>query len=507
MSTLPRLLAQLKEKGVELYRSGDKLQYRAAVGALGAEDKAMVRSRRDGIMQYLRALEAAGRPPIPRATSIVPSFGQRLWWKWITSAPAPPPPQLIHVVKTWKNVEIASVESAIRQLLVRYRNLRSRFELRDGDLVVQLNDPATFQVEVEHLIAPEATPIDAFLEDKANSFMARNMLVSDDWLVRAKLFVAEKTGTVAAVVSTNHLLIDGPSQLLMSAELDRIMDRARNGAAPHEAAQSIDFFDYAEWERRWFNERGSDLVDYWRQWSQSIPALQIAGTRKELAWCPGYRVPYLFVLPRRINAGIREWAASLSTTRFIVYLTAFSIALSRWSGQERFGIRSAGDGRMQDEQLSSVVGCMTIADPVEINVNPSASFAANLKVLEPDYRSSWQMRLPSLHAYPPHIVDPPMDAGSLPNKFAVQINYHPPGALADQPPAAKEEFSQWPPVVRTLEALYWTHPVLAISLDIVDQNGDGAVEGYFRFNSTLLTESERAALIRKFFDVLSENLQ
>jgi len=59
MLSLPRLLADLQLKSIDLCLSGHQLQYRAPVGALDDETRAAIRLRRAEIIHFLRARNAA----------------------------------------------------------------------------------------------------------------------------------------------------------------------------------------------------------------------------------------------------------------------------------------------------------------------------------------------------------------------------------------------------------------------------------------------------------------
>ena len=70
---------------------------------------------------------------------------------------------------------------------------------------------------------------------------------------------------------------------------------------------------------------------------------------------------------------MRDLAASLKVTPFLIYLTIFSIAMARWAKMERFPIRVLGDKRVSLE-LTNTVGLMFCADAVEIHVPAACGF-------------------------------------------------------------------------------------------------------------------------------------
>jgi len=67
--------------------------------------------------------------------------------------------------------------------------------------------------------------------------------------------------------------------------------------------------------------------------------------------------------------------------------------------------------------LFQVIGFMTMHDPVEVNIKLSESFQHNLKAIESEFYSSLSLRLPTLHAFPPYVIDPKSRAIDIPNSF------------------------------------------------------------------------------------------
>ena len=424
---------------------------------------------------------------------IAPSLNQRLWWQWVTTVESPPPPQLIPVVKRFRGLAPDTVEQGLRDIVRRHDVLRAHFWVQDGELAAALNDPDAFGIEIQRADSDQG------VADKVKEFSGRAMAVSDPWLTRAMLITAAD-GEVVAVLSINHMIFDGPSFFLLDAELGKI---GQTGSA---SPPAIGFFDYAQWDRDWFAARGSDLVDYWRHWSQTIPTLHCPESGAPVIWLPGPRLPGTFLMPPQVAPLVRRMAAKLSTSPFLIYLTVFAMTIARWSGQARFGLRNVGDARLQPE-LSSVRGYMTMTDPIEVNIDEGENFGTNLKRIERDFLAALQLRLPSLHAFLPYMIEPRDCTPETANNLAVLINYHPPKPGVLPAPDAPIEEGPWPPSVKQHDALDWTHPVPAIVLDIMDQEeGPGIVSGLFRLNGALLTEGERDALIATFFEAFSEQV-
>src|ERR1700722_3067036 len=84
--TRDQLLTSLRETGVDLWREGDQLRYRAEAGTLTAELLQQLLEQKSEILKFLKQAEAPERQqpplrPVPRDRSLLLSFAQqRLWF-------------------------------------------------------------------------------------------------------------------------------------------------------------------------------------------------------------------------------------------------------------------------------------------------------------------------------------------------------------------------------------------------------------------------------------------
>jgi hypothetical protein len=498
MQTMANLFEQLREKNIDLSLAGDQIKYRAPADTNISEEIAAIRGQREEILRLLKAKKAAIRPPIVPSKVLAPSFGQRLWWRWVTDEPTASPPRIVPVIKTYHQGDLEEVLASLKGMLTRHETLRSRFRISDGDLVVELNDPETFEIEVEE-IPGETNPDGAIAAGRVNEFVSRNISVTDDWLIKAKVFVIGDKLIVA--LSVNHLIFDGASINILWSELDQV-GKSNNPFLNTPTVPKIGYFDYVAWERNWFLGSGTDLVKYWHNWSQSVPALRNKHTGRRLVCQPGNRVSYGFLFPHHINHRLRRLAASLSTTPFLIYLTALSIAVAKWSSQSNFGIRAIGRDL---PDLSSIVGYMTVADPIAVNLDLSQPFHSNLKSVDREYRLSCQLRLAgSLHTYPCYIVDPREYSHDSPSELAVLINYMPDRLPASTETEPEDSGAHWPPQLQRQKSLYWAHAIAPIDLAIREWAPTNTVTGLFRLNGTIFSDAECNDFMRVFFDEISE---
>ncbi|MCW7538520.1 condensation domain-containing protein [Aquabacterium sp. A7-Y] len=504
MLTIPRLLSNLQARGITLSLSKGELAYRAPKGALTPLDRDQLATRRAELIAYLAAQSARLRGPItlPRSAPVQPSLLQELWWTWYGRPPRQLNQERLPLIKMYRGISVARLKETIHQLLVRHDTLRSSFREEDGQLRIALNAPEAFVVDVEELgaVVPPAGLEDE-LKARATAYSEQQLPLDGPWLLRAKVFVISPNDVLLVFVF-HHIIVDAASLLLILADLEALLS---NDATPASLPAALQFTDYAAWERAWMDSpERQPLIDYWARWLRSQSALVAPLSRKTLEWRPGLKIDRRFSFTSRVLGKINAYAVSQHTSLFNVLLTAFGLALARWSGVDRFPIRCVGDLRTSPE-LARIVGYMVCSDAVEISAPRDGDFVEMLKANEIEYHSALTLRVPTLLRHPLRaggqgIEDPRHIAATI-NMFSVRL---PAASGAPDPAPEARGDDPWPPPVTRGPGEPWPILLPSIYLRLIDY-GD-SLQGSLELNDELLQAAEQDALLDTFFSVISERL-
>ncbi|WP_336217193.1 condensation domain-containing protein, partial [Nonomuraea sp. LPB2021202275-12-8] len=171
-------------------------------------------------------------------------------------------------------------------------------------------------------------------------------------------------------LSIHHIACDGWS---LDVLLDEVTTLYGGGDALPELP--VSYADFAAWQRRGVDESG---VGWWREQLAGAPALtSLPGDRPRpdtQSWAgASYRRPIDPALAERVGA----FAAANSSTVFQVLFTAFTIVLSRWSGQSDLVVGTPVAGRSLPE-LEKLVGFFINTLPLRTRVDEHATFAQAL---------------------------------------------------------------------------------------------------------------------------------
>lgn len=474
------LLADLAERGVFLRLDQGELRYRGPAGALGDADRSALRERRAELVAYLAARAAIPRPmdPPPPHGPAQASLTQQVWWRLVRGQPEQLRMERIPFVLPLVSASPAQAEAAVRAVIARHDVLRARLSPAEDAPAVRLNPPEALVVTVAPVEAVEALP------ERIGAFMAPPLPVDGDWLTRAGVFHVEGGPTVIALVF-HHIVFDGTSLGLLAEDLKRSLS-----GQPLDDG-SVQFLDYAAWERRWFDGgAAAPLVAYWRDWIARVPRLAAPGGG-DLAWRPGARVDHPLSLPPGLAGDLAEAARRLGTTPFILILSAFAAALAAWSGTERFPLRSIGDLRAS-QALARTVGLLICADALEMHVPAGGDFPALVRRAAAEYESASTMRLPT------HPAGTGAGYEEFHEQIGATINYVPAWAMRQIAPregeteAARE--APWPAPPNRAQRLPWTVPLPSIFLRLWE--AEDGLTGRLEFNEAALSPDGQAGLVQ-----------
>src|SRR5262249_16720074 len=155
----------------------------------------------------------------------------------------------------------------------------------------------------------------------------------------------------------HHIVSDGWSAGVFNRELVVLYEAFRRGAPDPLPALSVQYADFALWQRSWLDERGLQAaLDYWRRQLSGIPAqLQLPTDRPR----PAAQSYAADACGAGIDAETMEALARVSqahgATPYMTLLAAFAVVLHAYSGSDDIVIGSPIANR-QEAQLEQLIG-------------------------------------------------------------------------------------------------------------------------------------------------------
>ncbi|OEZ64148.1 non-ribosomal peptide synthetase [Duganella sp. HH105] len=307
------------------------------------------------------------------------SYAQRgLWltWQLDPASPAYNMPGLLHFSGA---LDLAALQAAIRQLVERHEILRTVFRAGDAGEPRQIIMAAdTVAVPVHDLRAlPEAARAEELRQIQQAFALAPFSLNSAPPLRTALWQSADDQHALGIVL--HHIAGDGVSVRVLVDELLTLYRQACGQDAPPLAPLPVQFADYAQWQRNWFEAGEKDRqLAYWRgRLGDRHAALALPFDRSRGAQPHAREGRHTFQLPADVSAALRALARGQGASLFMVVLAVFKLVLYRYSGQTDIRVGAPVANRQRAE-THGMLGYLTNVLVLRTEIDPSASFAALL---------------------------------------------------------------------------------------------------------------------------------
>lgn len=234
------------------------------------------------------------------------------------------------------------LEEAFHQLIHRHESLRTGFKVIHGEPKQIVYPKVNFGIELI-----ESTEVE--IEDRIEQFV-RTFDLGQAPLMRVGLIELQQERHVL-LVDLHHIIADGLSVQLLMTELSQFYK------GEELSPLRIQYKDYAEWQQiQLHSERMKKQKKYWLTvFGESIPLLDLP-TDYERPETLSYAGDVLdIVLQEDLLPGLRKMEALTGTTLYMILLAAYTILLSKYSGQEDIIVGTPIAGRTHAE-LEPVMG-------------------------------------------------------------------------------------------------------------------------------------------------------
>jgi amino acid adenylation domain-containing protein len=268
----------------------------------------------------------------------------------------------------------AALAAALADVVARHEVLRSRFILADDQAWQEIDPPGAAALAMEEIGAYPPDAAHALARQALQDLSAQPFDLARGPVLRARL-LAFGPATHALLLVLHHIVADGWSMGILTAELAAAYAARRNGVAPDFEPLSIQYADYAAWQRETLTGARRDaLAQSWRDALAGAPALLELPTDRPRPRTQRLRGALVAVhVPAAALAPLAGLEKSTGATRAMSLLAAFGALLARLSGQDDVVIGMPAAGRLRPE-LEPLIGCFLNMLPLRLRIAATASF-------------------------------------------------------------------------------------------------------------------------------------
>jgi acyl carrier protein len=316
-----------------------------------------------GLAGVVEAIQRGDRglvpPPIVRAPRNKPlplSIAQQRLWIIDQMEPGSSLYNVPRAIRMIGDLDVQAIESALNGIVKRHEVLRTTYCLQEDEPVQVIAPERRIALPIMDL---SALPPDDRKKESRRVIQDESAKAFDlvrDSILRAILLKLDAREHIL-FLNTHHIASDGWSNGVFLRELAALYIAAHNGTASQLPDLTIQYADYAVWQRNWLQgEVLEKNLAYWRARLEGAPALLELPADRPRPRVQSFRGSiHIAVLPASLMDAVRALGRQHETTVFMTLLAAFKILILYYSKQTDIVIGTDTAGR-NDVGTEALIG-------------------------------------------------------------------------------------------------------------------------------------------------------
>lgn len=271
------------------------------------------------------------------------------------------------------HLDLGLLRDSIEIVVARHEALRTRFSSVDGLPSQHFDAPLTW--DIVDVSGGAQAEVERRAEVAARECMDERIIISAGPLLAVRVLHLADLDHVL-IVSLEHMICDAASEAIIREEIWSVYCQAALGRRPSLPPASVQFGDYALWQKRTHLAWRKKHEPYWMERLRGTPTIRLPvddSPRQESA-----TGPMEFWLGSEISTRLRDLARRerclLSIAMFVIYV----IVMSRWCRQSDLLVTFVSSGRNR-ASLDRTVGWLANHFYLRISLQASDTFQDLLK--------------------------------------------------------------------------------------------------------------------------------
>lgn len=362
---LNKVLSDAKKRGIQFFLSEGKLKVRAEKGAMTDELRNRIKTHKAEIIEMLESLtnvtsrrnETLIEPAEPGKTKFPLSYAQQRLWFIDQLEETTPQYNMPTALKFTGRLNEKAMQKSLNALMERHAVLRTVYIKEDDRPFQVINEPSEVNVtriDLSHLKGEELEQNVKYLsKQEANTPFD----LSSDPMLRVTLLSLAPDQCVL-LITIHHIACDGWGIALLTQDFVALYQAFDSGSANTLEPLSIQYADYAQWQRNTITEdKIEEQFRYWQEYLSGAPethALPLDYSRPKHQDFNGQMFRQTFS-PMMLNE-LKLHAKKYEVTLFILLRSVFALLVGRWGRSNDVVIAGPIAGRTET-QLQPLLGC------------------------------------------------------------------------------------------------------------------------------------------------------
>ncbi len=432
--------------------------------------------------------------PVPRTQTLPLSFAQQRLW-FFDQLEGPNAIYNIPTALTFSgSLNIPALSNSLNTILQRHEVLRTTFQEVEGEARQLIRTQVKLELPLIDLRALPAPDQAIEKQRLAKAEALRSFDLSQDLMVRAQLLLLGQNEFLL-LVTMHHIVSDAWSMDILGREVSQLYQAYMRGLpSPLPDNPSIQFADFAYWQRQWL--QGDALANHLAYWQKqladapSVMELPLDYPRPSQMSYQGAHRP--FRLSEAFNRKLHILSRQAETTLYMTLLAAFKVLLYRYSGQKDLVVGSPIANRTRPE-IETLIGVFinTLALRSDLAGNPT--FMELLEQVKQTTQDAYEHQDLPLEV----LVEALQPERNLRHSPLFQLMF-----VWQNAPQSQLEFPNLRVSQPPLE-----FPIARFDLILTMEERDNELVGFFTYNTALWEESSIERMIDHFHKLLSNILE
>jgi acyl-CoA synthetase (AMP-forming)/AMP-acid ligase II len=282
----------------------------------------------------------AGRPysgivRAPREDRVPASMAQERLWQLQQALPGIPFFNGLYSLRLTSAVDAAILERSVNEIVRRHEILRTTFAVIDGRCVQVIAPRLTVQLPFDDLHALPQSKKETVGQQLVQQELLHSFDLAKGPLFRARLICLAKLEHLL-LITMHQIIGDGWSLGVLGSELTALYDAFSAGEASPLAPLSIQYADFAHWQRHWQSHPEMVVqLAYWREQLRGpLPVIELATARPRRTIDNLLTARCAVAIPASLSEVAKRFSHREGGTLFMVLVAAFKTLLYRYLGQE-----------------------------------------------------------------------------------------------------------------------------------------------------------------------------
>ena len=322
--------------------------------------------------------KTTGRTPLraePRPPRLPLSYAQQ--WIWFEDRIQGQRSEynLLEALRWRGELDCEALAGALDAIVSRHEMLRTHFaESEDGQPIQIIEPNLHIALPVEDIGASDRNVRQVRIAAVMREEREYKFDLSQGPLLRMRLLKLDEQEYIL-LRNSHHIVSDAWSAGIFNRELLSAYEALHQGRALSWEPLTVQYADFALWQRRCLDEVMAEQLDYWKKQLAGIPGeLALPRDRPRPAQRTFEAAACATILPAELAGQLRKLGQQNQATLYITLLSTFALLLHHYSGQDDIVLASPIANR-SEAQLEKLIGLFANPLALRVRIDSEAKFS------------------------------------------------------------------------------------------------------------------------------------